>query len=180
MSGRTLFSLPGLNTHRRSYLKLLRQSCRWNNGSLAITPAGDLKFLILRSNNFSWLLHLPDPIVLADSKSRGMLLLTGESHFLRCYKLSLSFDIFCGIFESFTILLTTDHWPGLCLNKMWILLFRMKKWQIITFSYWKVTNRNFFVIKSDKSLRFQIEKWQIVTFSYCKVTNRYFFVLKSK
>ena len=133
MSGRTLFSLPGLNTHRRSYLKLLRQSCRWNNDSLAITPAGDLKFLILRSNNFSWLLHLPDPIVLADSKSRGMLLLTGESHFLRCYKLSLSFDIFCGIFESFTILLTRA-------------LFKQDV--NLTFSY----------EKNDKSLLFRIEK----------------------
>ena len=163
-----------MNTPRRSYLKLLRQSCRWNNGSLAITPAGDLKFLILRSDNFSWLLHLPDSIVLADSKSRGMLLLTGESHFLRCYKLSLSFDIFCGIFESFTILLTRT------LFKQDVnLTFSYEK---ITnhYLYWKVTNRYFFVIKSDKSLRFQIEKWQIVTFSYCKVTNRYFFVLKSK
>ena len=143
VSGRTLFSFPGLNTPRRSYLKLLRQSCRWNNGSLAITPAGDLKLLILRSDNFSWLLHLPDPIVLADSENRGMLLLTGESHFLRCYKLSLSFDIFCGIFESFTILLTRA-------------LFKQDV--NLTFSYEKMTNHYFFVLKSDKSLLFRNKK----------------------
>ena len=35
-------------------------------------------FLILRSDNCSRLLHLPSPIVLAASKSRGMLLYTGR------------------------------------------------------------------------------------------------------
>ena len=48
------------------------------------------------------LLHLPGKIVLAGSKSRGRLLLTGEAHFHRCSKLNLAFDTCWGIFESFT------------------------------------------------------------------------------
>ena len=36
------------------------------------------RFLILRSDSFSWLLHLPWPIILAGSKSRGMLLLAAD------------------------------------------------------------------------------------------------------
>ena len=43
------------------------------------------RFLILRSVNSSRLLHLPELIVLADSKSRGMLVLTGD--FLSCNQL---------------------------------------------------------------------------------------------
>ena len=100
-------------------------------------------FMILQWDNSSRLLHLQGLIVLADSKSRGMLLLTGESHFLRCYKLSLSFDIFCGIFESFTILLTRA-------------LFKQDV--NLTFSYEKMTNHYFFVLKSDKSLLFRNKK----------------------
>ena len=43
------------------------------------------RFLILRSVNSSRLLHLPELIVLADSKSRGMLVLAGD--FLSCKQL---------------------------------------------------------------------------------------------
>ena len=64
-----------------SYLKLLRQSWRYDNASLEVTLACR-GFLILRSDNSSRLMHLPGLVVLAGSKSRGMLLLVED--FLSC------------------------------------------------------------------------------------------------
>ena len=47
------FRAGGLNTHRRSYLKVLRRSWgRWNNASLAITLAADYPLKTLNSMNF--------------------------------------------------------------------------------------------------------------------------------
>ena len=45
-------------------------------------------FLLLRSDIFSWLLHLPGNIELAGSKSQGMPVLTGEAHFRHCYSIN--------------------------------------------------------------------------------------------
>ena len=42
-------------------------------------------FQLLRSDNFSWLLHLPGNIELVDSKSRGMLLMTGKIHLIKSW-----------------------------------------------------------------------------------------------
>ena len=56
------------------------------------------RFLLLRSDSFSWLLHLPGNIVLAGSKSRGIVLLTRETHFCRCYQPNPTFDTCQGIF----------------------------------------------------------------------------------
>ena len=46
------FRAGGLNTHRRSYLKVLRRSWRWNNASLAITLAADYPLKTLNLMNF--------------------------------------------------------------------------------------------------------------------------------
>ena len=48
-------------------------------------------FQLLRSDSFSWLLHLPGNIEFAGSKSRGRILQTGETHFRRCFKPNLYF-----------------------------------------------------------------------------------------
>ena len=48
---------------------------------------------LLRTNNCSWLLHLPGTIVLAGSKSRRRILLTGEAPFCRCSNWILLFTL---------------------------------------------------------------------------------------
>ena len=83
-------------------------------------------FQLLRSEIFSWLFHLPGIIELAGSKSRGMLLLTGEAH---------TDDTCRDMFESFT---ATDR--GL----------RSKKWQIITFFVWRSEKSLLFRVKKWK------------------------------
>ena len=59
-------------------------------------------FQLLRSDIFSWLLHLPGNSELACIKSRELLLLTREAHFRQCYQPNLTFDTYWRIFESFT------------------------------------------------------------------------------
>ena len=118
LSGRGTFSSPGLNTHRRSYLKLQRQSWRWNKASLAITLAADF-----------W--------------SCG---LTTSPGYCTCRRPLCWRAVKAG---------ECAYWPGNFrifyhvtdrgIVQMWVLLFCMGKWQIVTF---------------------RIEKWQIVTFSY--------------
>ena len=58
VAGRGRFSSLGLIMHRRSNLKLLRQSLRYI-GQRLLSYNTYCGFLILRSDNFSWLLHLP-------------------------------------------------------------------------------------------------------------------------
>ena len=92
---------------------------------------------LLRPNSCSWLLHLPGTAP-TDRGSSFSPVLSTESYFSH---LPGNFRIFyC-------------NWEGLLVTKSEkSLLFCMKKWNIITFSYWKVKNHYFFVLKSVKSL----------------------------
>ena len=107
---------------------------------------------LLRPNNCSWLLHLPGTIALAGSKSRGRILLTGETLFRRCYKPNHTFDTCWGIFESFTATVT-----------------KSEKSLLVSISNEKVKMQYFFVMKSEKLLLFHIEKWQIITNTWSKI-----------
>ena len=107
------FLLPGADfSPGGSDLKLQRWSWLLYSVQRLLSYNTCRGFQLLRSEIFSWLFHLPGNIELAGSKSRGMLMLTGEAH---------TDDTCRDMFESFT---ATDR--GL----------RSKKWQIITFFVW--------------------------------------------
>ena len=93
---------------------------------------------------------MPETIELAGSKSRGMLLLTRETHFRRCYKPNLTFDTCRGTLESFTAI---DRG------------FQKQKDVNLTFLDEKVTSPYLFVLKSGELLLLRTEKRQIFTFS---------------
>ena len=89
------------------------------------------RFLILRSDSFYWLLHLPGNIELAGSKSRGKLLLTGETPFRWCLnRILLLLLTLAGEFLN-PLLLLTEASSNRTLSKMIridkLLLLRIKK-----------------------------------------------------
>ena len=140
MAGRGRFSSPGIKFKTAAViLAVVHRLLSYN------TSRG---FQLLWSDIFSWLLHLPVTIELDSSKSRRMLLLTGEAHFRRCYKPNLTFDTCWGIFKSVTATGAFSH----------------KKWRIITFSHERVKNHNFFMLKSDKSLLFVTKSYKSLLF----------------
>ena len=149
MAGRGRFSSLGLTTHPGSDLKLQRRSWRVN-ASLAITLAGD--FSSCGRTSSPGYCTCRGPLSWRAVKAGEWSYLPGKL-------------MFAGVINRILLLTLAGEFPNLLLlltwassnKKMWILLSRMKKWQIIAFSYWKLANRYF---------------------SYWKVTNRYFLYWK--
>ena len=77
LSGRpVIFLLPGPDYTPQIKVKTAAAILAVEQRLLSYNPCRG--FLILRSDNFSRLLHLPEPIELVGSKSRGIALLAGK------------------------------------------------------------------------------------------------------
>ena len=151
MSGRGLFSSPGLTTHRGTDLKLQRRSWRLYNTSLAITLAGE--FSLCGQTTASGCCTCRGKLcwgaVLAGDGSYwpGKLIFAGVINWILLFTLA-------GEFSNCLLILRGAY--------------SNNKWQIITFSYEKVKVHYFFLLKSENSLLFRILKWQIFTFRNIK------------
>ena len=98
------------------------------------------RFQLLRSKNSFWLLHLSGIFALAGSKSRGMLLLTGNLIFASVINQFILLTLLLLLTGAFTVV---------------SLLFRVKKWKPLLF-----------LLKSDKSLPVLIGKVKLILQCY--------------
>ena len=109
---------------------------------------------LLVSDIFSWLLHLLGTIELVGSKSRGMLLLTGQAHFCRCYTVNqILLWHLPGNFRIFYC-----YCQGLSATKKDKSLLFYEKVKNYYFFVLKVTNRYFFALKIEKLLIFLVKE----------------------
>ena len=103
-------------------------------------------FQILRSDNFSWLLHLSGTIELEGSKSRGIVLLAGEFSNLVLLLTRSSRN------RTSSKMMRIDKLLLFVLRSDKALPFHIKKWQVLLAR-----------IKNYKSLPFTVNPWLILT-----------------